>query len=86
MEADSTDSHIVVKPFTWDDWRTLWIIRYAQLAEDGVVLAPASIPAQPEPELEDNPEWNSKTSPYAPDTRQALTRPGCGWSCRISKA
>lgn len=42
-------SDVVVKPFTWDDWRALRIVRHALLAEDGIVLGPAEIPERPQP-------------------------------------
>ncbi len=38
---------ITITPFAWEDWHALWIIRLAQLAEDGISIDPATIPAQP---------------------------------------
>jgi GNAT superfamily N-acetyltransferase len=58
MATVPADFHFVVKPFAWEDWRALWLVRFAQLGEEGIVLDPASISPQPQPELEDNPEWD----------------------------
>jgi GNAT superfamily N-acetyltransferase len=37
---------VEVRPFQWHDWRALWQLRYAQLAEQGIHLDPDDIPAR----------------------------------------
>ncbi len=49
---------ISVKPFAWDHWRSLWELRFHQLAENGIVLSFDDIPAQPEDAGRDHPEWD----------------------------
>jgi GNAT superfamily N-acetyltransferase len=49
---------ITVAPFAWEDWHALWIIRLAQLAEDGIILDPATIPAQPNLDDDTVYEWD----------------------------
>ena len=58
MTAASTDSHIVIKPFAWDDWPALWAIRLAQLTEHGILLDPATIADHPQPGIADEHEWD----------------------------
>jgi len=58
MTAGSTNSYIVIKPFTWDDWPALWAIRGAQLAEHGILLDPTEIPEHPQPGIENEHEWD----------------------------
>ena len=40
MTARLTGSSVVIRPFAWGDWPTLWAVRLAQLAELGVILDP----------------------------------------------
>jgi GNAT superfamily N-acetyltransferase len=58
MTAGSTDSHVVIKPFAWDDWSALWAIRFAQLAEHGILLDPTAIPERARPGIDDEHEWD----------------------------
>jgi len=59
MAERSTDSTFVVRAFAWEDWRSLWLVRLAQLAEEGVVLDPSEIPEQPQPDAGDeHGEWD----------------------------
>jgi len=58
MTAGSADSHIVIKPFAWDDWSALWAIPLAQLAEHGILLDPAAIPERARPGIDDEHEWD----------------------------
>jgi GNAT superfamily N-acetyltransferase len=49
---------ISVIPFAWEHWGPLWQIRFAQLAEDGIILGPDAIPRQPADVGRDDPEWD----------------------------
>jgi GNAT superfamily N-acetyltransferase len=58
MEVRSTGSGTLIRPFAWEDWRALWTIRFAQLAEHGVPVEPSEIPERPESGVEDQYEWD----------------------------
>jgi len=58
MTTGLTNSHIVIKPFTWEDWSALWAIRLAQLAEHGILLDPTAIPEHPQSGIDDEHEWD----------------------------
>lgn len=49
---------IVVRAFAWADWRALWEVRLAQLAEHGVLLDVAAIPAAPQAVPWGSYEWD----------------------------
>lgn len=51
-------SPVIIKPFAWEDWRSLWEIRHARLAEHGIVPGPETIPAGPQPVGRDDHEWD----------------------------
>jgi len=60
MTADLESPLIVVIPFTWEHWPTLWAVRRAQLAEHGILLGPDSTPEPPRPgvKMRDEHEWD----------------------------
>lgn len=51
-------SPIIIKPFFWADWRALWKIQLAHLAEHGIVLGPEAIPDGPQTVGRDDHEWD----------------------------
>lgn len=58
MTTPSPDPGVFVRRFAWDDWRALWMVRSAQLAEGGIRLDPSDFPARPEPGTGDEYEWD----------------------------
>lgn len=48
MDESTNKNGISVKFFTWADWHHLWRIRFAQLAEAGIVPDLENIPGKPE--------------------------------------
>lgn len=47
-----------VRPFAWQDWRALWQLRYAQLAEDGIHVDPREMPEAPQDTPRGSYEWD----------------------------
>lgn len=58
MSAAPEQAQIVIRPFEWEDWATLWAIRFAHLAEHGIVLADTTPPDRFGAVPEDAPEWD----------------------------
>lgn len=51
-------STIAIRPFALGDWRALWELRHAQLAEHGIVVPPEAIPEGPELVDRGDHEWD----------------------------
>ncbi len=51
-------AHLVITPFAWEAWADLWAIRFAHLAEHGIVLGDTTPPDRDLAVSADDPEWD----------------------------
>ena len=58
MSTPSDRAPIAIRPFGQEDWAALWAVRFAHLAEAGIVLADATPPERSRVVPEDDPEWD----------------------------
>jgi GNAT superfamily N-acetyltransferase len=58
MSPPSDWAPVAIRPFGAGDWAALWAVRFAQLAEAGIVLADTTPPGRSRAVPEDDPEWD----------------------------